>query len=269
MRESFKILHVMKLKMYMVFVIVGIGLIIATYFLPIWGVALQSIQYPKNMYPKGIRINFKFDGVYNGCEGVSEREELATNEGADCLVEMNAINHYIGMYPIVQGRNDTHHGEFKSYYVFDTKKDAAGNELFDDKTGQKIRVDVTPMPLKMLDLIMINSPYIFALFVLLALYFMITPKKLNGIFAIIPALVPFYFLVVYMIYLYWYGHNLGLHGGGAFAGIKPFMPTVFGEGKVAQFTTESYPYYGFFVSIAAFLSMILALLLKRKSLKEI
>ncbi|MBU1368849.1 MAG: hypothetical protein KJ754_16745, partial [Bacteroidetes bacterium] len=238
-----------------------------TYFVPIWGVALQSIQYPKSMYPKGIRINFKFDGVYNGCEGVKEREELATNVGADCLMEMNAINHYIGMYPIVQGRNNPKDMDEPSFYVYDTEKDAEGNEVFDPETGQKVKVNVTPTALKFLNTVMIYSPYIFVFFILVGLYFMFTPKKLNLVAGLIPALVPFYFLFMYMYFLYWYGHNLGLHGGGAFAGIKPFMPTVFGEGKVAQFTTESYPYYGFFIALAAFVFMILAILLKRKSLR--
>ena len=94
--------------------------------MPIWWVALQSHQYPKSMYPKGIRIEFKYDGVYNGCEGVQERAEITTNEGAECLVEMNAINHYIGMFPIVQGVNSRVYkkhedGEKKvvpEYYVF-------------------------------------------------------------------------------------------------------------------------------------------------------
>ena len=31
---------------------------------------------------------------------------------------------------------------------------------------------------------------------------------------------------------------------GAFT-VKPFMPTVFGEGKVAQFSTYSYPHWGY------------------------
>ncbi|MBU2558881.1 MAG: hypothetical protein KJ578_13975 [Bacteroidetes bacterium] len=257
----------MKSKTYIIFAIIGLILVGTTYFVPIWGVALQSIQYPKSMYPKGIRINFKFDGVYNGCEGVKEREELATNVGADCLMEMNAINHYIGMYPIVQGRNNPKDMDEPSFYVYDTEKDAEGNEVFDPETGQKVKVNVTPTALKFLNTVMIYSPYIFVFFILVGLYFMFTPKKLNLVAGLIPALVPFYFLFMYMYFLYWYGHNLGLHGGGAFAGIKPFMPTVFGEGKVAQFTTESYPYYGFFIALAAFVFMILAILLKRKSLR--
>jgi len=54
---------------------------------------------------------------------------------------------------------------------------------------------------------------------------------------------------------------------GAFT-VKPFMPTVFGDGKVAQFATHSYPYTGF--GLMVLLSMILAVLalLKRKGMRE-
>ncbi len=256
----------MKSKTYIIFSIIGIALIAITYFVPIWSVSLQSIQYPKNMYPKGIRIVFKYNGVYNGCQGVAEREELATNEGADCLVEMNAINHFIGMYPIVQGRNNPKGMTHPSFYVFDTQKDAEGHDLLDEN-NQKIRVDVTPKALKALNGLMVNSPYIFVFFALCGIFFIVTPRRLNALAAWIAALTPLYFLLVYIFYLYWYGHNLGLHGGGAFAGIKPFMPTVFGEGKVAQFTTESYPMYGFFFALGAFVAFVLAFLLKRKALR--
>ncbi len=258
----------MKFKSYYIFSILGIILIGATYFAPIWGVALQSIQYPKSMYPEGIRIDFKYNGVYNGCEGIKEREELATGAGADCLMEMNAINHFIGMYHIVQGLNMDNTGDVPIYYVFDTEKDKEGNDVYDAATGKMIKIDVTPKALKFLDFVMTNSPYIFVIFALLAFYFMLTPKKLNSFSAFLPALVPFYFLLFYIGYLYWYGHNLSMHGGGAFAGIKPFMPTVFGEGKVAQFTTESYPYYGFFLAMGAFASLIFAWLLKRVDIKK-
>jgi len=82
--------------------------------------------------------------------------------------------------------------------------------------------------------------------------------------AIIAGSIPVYFLGLYIYSLYWYGHHMGLHGGGAFAGIKPFMPTVFGEGKVAQFITMSYPNYGFLLSVGTFVFFILAILMKRK-----
>ncbi|RLD48186.1 MAG: hypothetical protein DRI88_04025 [Bacteroidetes bacterium] len=247
----------MKLKLYQIFTFVAIILIGVTYFAPkypIWSVALQSIQYPKAMYPEGIRINFKYDGVYNGCEGVREREELAMDAGADCLLEMNKINHFIGMYPIVQGVNDINEiGEHVPYPVY---------------AGESIPDNEIPGALKLLDNIMRNALYFFILFALLALLFMFNTKKKMLWAAIIPALVPFYFLFVYIYYLYWYGHHLGLHGGGAFAGIKPFMPTVFGEGKVAQFTTVSYPDYGFLFAFGVFVFMILAMLFKNKELRK-
>ena len=60
---------------------------------------------------------------------------------------------------------------------------------------------------------------------------------------VIPSiLLPVFFIIDYSAWLWWYGHTL--NDMGAFT-VKPFMPTVFGDGKVAQFTTHSYPYIGF------------------------
>jgi len=234
--------------------VLGIVLLFATFYSPLWSVALQSIQYPKAMYPKGIRINFTFDGVYNGCEGVREREELAQDAGADCLMEMNKINHFIGMYPIVQGTNDVNEiGDHVEYPIY---------------AAESMPKEEIPGVLNLLDQILRNSFYLFLVFGLMILYFTFNTKKLNSWAALIPALIPFYFIIVYSFYLYWYGHNLGLHGGGAFGGIKAFMPTVFGEGKVAQFTTESYPSIGFLFALGTFVVLILAILLKRKNLKS-
>jgi hypothetical protein len=49
---------------------------------------------------------------------------------------------------------------------------------------------------------------------------------------------------------------------GAFT-VKAFMPTVFGDGKVAQFSTHSYPYWGFGVMIAFAVVVALLVLLKK------
>lgn len=243
------------MKKYQIFSALGIVLIILTFISPVWWVALQSRQYPKAMYPAGIRIIFKYDGVYNGCAGVREREELAMNVDSDCLLEMNKINHFIGMYPIVQGKNDIDEtGETVAYPIY---------------AGESIPSDEIPVPLKVLDQILRNSMYFFGLFVLLLIFFIATPKKLNAWAAYIAGLVPVYFLALYTFYLYWYGHHLGLHGGGAFEGINEFMPTVFGEGKVAQFTTVSYPTYGFGLGVLAFIVIIIAVLLKKKELKTV
>ncbi|OQY29478.1 MAG: hypothetical protein B6244_03635 [Candidatus Cloacimonetes bacterium 4572_55] len=258
-----------KIKLYRILTGLAFALIILAYFLPVWWTALQSHQYPKSMYPKGIRINFKFSGVYNGCEGVQEREELASNQaGSDCLAEMNAINHYIGMYKITQGRNTDPEREYPVYYVFDVERDADGNTIIDPDTAKPKKINVTPGYLKFLDSMLVWSPYLLGLLAVMILYFLFTPKRLNAIFAIIPALLPGYFLSLYIASLYWYGHNLSLHGGGAFEGIKPFMPTVFGEGKVAQFTTQSYPYIGFFVIVAVAILLFLSVLIKKKTIIE-
>jgi len=254
--------------LYKVFGVIGLGLLIATFFLPTWWVALQSRQYPKSMYPKGIRIEFKYDGVYNGCKGVKEREEITTNEGAECLVEMNAINHFIGMHPIVQGVNTDKSRPYPEYYTFDTKKDANGDDLISTETGKPVEINVTPKYLKFLDGVLRNSRYIFILFGLMLIGFIATPKKVNSVLAWIPALVPFYFILLFGYSMYWYGHHLSLHGGGAFSGIKPFMPTIFGEGKVAQFATVSYPYIGFGTAVLTFITVMLSLLLKKKAIRD-
>jgi len=46
------------------------------------------------------------------------------------------------------------------------------------------------------------------------------------------------------------------------------MPTVFGEGKVAQFSTYSYPHYGFGLLLAGAACLVLAALIRRKQLRE-
>ena len=82
---------------------------------------------------------------------------------------------------------------------------------------------------------------------------------------LVPVVVPAAFIVEYAAWLWWYGHRLSEMG--AFT-LKPFMPTVFGQGKVAQFSTFSYPNYGFGLLAAAALLVLLAMALRRKALRE-
>jgi len=82
--------------------------------------------------------------------------------------------------------------------------------------------------------------------------------------ALVPALLPFFFVIDYAAWLWFFGHNL--HPWGAFT-VKPFMPTVFGEGKVAQFSTYSYPYWGFALLLAMFLALVPAALMRRRQLR--
>jgi hypothetical protein len=95
--------------------------------------------------------------------------------------------------------------------------------------------------------------------------FMAYNNKILSYIMLIPASLPLIFIADYSYWLYWFGHNL--HDWGAFK-IKPFMPTVFGDGKIAQFTTHSYPTIGFYMIIAISLFSLLAFFAKQKALKE-
>lgn len=100
---------------------------------------------------------------------------------------------------------------------------------------------------------------------LIMVYFIAYNHKLLTYLMFIPVSMPLLFIADYSYWLYWFGHNL--HDWGAFK-IKPFMPTVFGDGKVAQFTTHSYPTIGFYLLVAISLFSLLAILAKNKASKE-
>ena len=78
-----------------------------------------------------------------------------------------------------------------------------------------------------------------------------------------PLGLPLFFVIDYSGWLYWFGHNL--HEMGAFT-VKAFMPTVFGDGKVAQFSTHSYPYWGFGLMLTFAVVVGLIILLRRAQL---
>ncbi len=82
---------------------------------------------------------------------------------------------------------------------------------------------------------------------------------------LVPMALPLFFVIEYSAWLWWYGHNL--NSMGAFT-VKPFMPTVFGQGKVAQFTTHSYPYWGFGLMLLMSALLAVAALLRRKEFRE-
>ncbi len=77
----------------------------------------------------------------------------------------------------------------------------------------------------------------------------------------VPAALPVFFIIDYSAWLWWYGHRL--NDMGAFS-VKPFMPTVFGDGKVAQFSTHSYPYWGFGLMLVLSVVIALMVILRRK-----
>ena len=82
---------------------------------------------------------------------------------------------------------------------------------------------------------------------------------------IVPMALPVFFIIEYFAWLWWYGHSMNAMG--AFT-VKPFMPTVFGQGKVAQFTTHSYPHYGFGLMMLMPVLLALAALMRLKQQRE-
>jgi len=167
---------------------------------PIWYVALEAPNYPKEAFPNGIPVFYHFDGFSGDVH------------------EMNTINHFIGMDPMERG---------------------------------------APY-LRML------APYALVLVALLFVFYMVYNSKLLDFLMLIPVVLPVIFLGFYAYWLYWFGHHM--HSWGAFK-IKPFTPTVFGDGKVAQFTTHSYPTIGFWLLLVIAALSLLAILSKRKARK--
>jgi len=107
--------------------------------------------------------------------------------------------------------------------------------------------------------------YALLLLSLFMVYFIAYNKKIFTLAMLIPVSLPVLFIADYSYWLYWFGHNL--HDWGAFK-IKPFMPTVFGDGKIAQFTTHSYPTIGFYMLVAISLLSLLAVMAKSKAMRE-
>ncbi|MCH9812982.1 MAG: cytochrome C [Epsilonproteobacteria bacterium] len=106
------------------------------------------------------------------------------------------------------------------------------------------------------------APYALVFTAFVMFLFIIYNSKFYSLFMLIPAALPVIFIGLYSYWLYWFGHNM--HDYGAFK-IKPFMPTVFGDGKVAQFTTHSYPGLGFWLLVAISLLSLLAILSRAKA----
>ncbi len=108
-------------------------------------------------------------------------------------------------------------------------------------------------------------PFLYLMFVIMLIAYLFYNGPGWWLLAIVPAFLPWFYLALFSKWLYWFGHHL--HPWGAFK-IKPFMPTVFGDGKVAQFTTHSYPATGFYFLVAFFILLVLSVLIRRKALKD-
>jgi len=107
-------------------------------------------------------------------------------------------------------------------------------------------------------------PFIYLFFFILLIAYFFYKGRGWWLQAIIPACMCWYFVFFYAKWLYWFGHHL--QPWGMFK-VKPFMPTVLGDGKVAQFTTHSYPAVGFYFLLGVFVLLLFSILLRRKALK--
>lgn len=108
------------------------------------------------------------------------------------------------------------------------------------------------------------APYLMAGVAVLVMVFLFYRGPAWWVLPLSGILVPVVFLADFSYWLWYAGHNL--HPWGAFT-VKPFMPTVFGVGKVAQFSTHAYPHYGFGLMVLASVCLLLAMLIRRRQLQ--
>ncbi len=222
-------------------------------------------------------------------------------EGLDCVHEMNTINHYVGMFPIATGAPvekplaKFFFGFFAVMMVaFSVAKrkprlavltagfiGVAGWMIVDQfvlghlESHVQAYMNEIGTYFKEPDKItvwgnnvrVISQIVIVGLIAIMGVVIAGVAKMRNFqlLLALVPGLLPLFFVITYAAWLWFFGHNL--HPWGAFT-VKPFMPTVFGEGKVAQFSTFSYPYWGYGLLVLIFVCMVLALLIRRKQLRE-
>lgn len=221
-------------------------------------------------------------------------------QGLDCVHEMNTINHYVGMFPIATGA-PVEKPLAKFFFGFFTVM-----LLAFIVTEKKLRLAILAVGFAAVAAWMIVDQFVLGhlashvkAYVDEAGTFFKEPEKIKAwgdnvtliskiviaglivamlvvlvgvwkfrffelLLALVPGLLPVFFVIEYSAWLWFFGHNL--HPWGAFT-VKPFMPTVFGEGKVAQFSTFSYPYWGYGLLAIVFVCLMLALLLRRKQLR--
>lgn len=221
--------------------------------------------------------------------------------GLDCVHEMNTINHYVGMFPIATGAPVEKplakfffgfFGVMLAAFVVRQRRlrlavlgagfaAVAAWAVVDQFVLGHLATHVAdyvkeagtffkePDKIKVWgDNVMLASQVVIGgLIVAMAVvgWGVARVRGFELLLALVPALLPVFFVIEYAGWLWFFGHNL--HPWGAFT-VKPFMPTVFGEGKVAQFSTYSYPYWGYALLLLASACLLLALLLRRKALRE-
>ena len=222
-------------------------------------------------------------------------------QGLDCVHEMNTINHYVGMYPIDTGGPVERHlakffiGIFAvmllafmlpqvktrivvlglgltavvAWMLIDQYllgKLAQSMAHYQKELGVYFKEPEVIQEKVQLWTTIAHAAIVATVFFCIALVVGVAKyPRITLVLAAVPALLPFAFVGLYAAWLWHFGHHL--HPMGAFT-LKPFMPTVLGEGKVAQFSTFSYPYWGYGLLVLVSVCLILALLIRRKQMRE-
>jgi len=221
--------------------------------------------------------------------------------GLDCMHEMNTINHYVGMYPIETGAPVERplakffFGFFAvmllafvfrrkaiqlailgagftavagwmigDLYVIGTVDPFVKNYMAEAARffNEPERIAHWGAVLKTVTAAVTGGLILIMAIIMVGVW---KSRPFQLLLALVPGLLAVFFVIDYAAWLWIFGHNL--NAWGAFT-VKPFMPTVFGEGKVAQFSTYSYPHYGYALLLAMFVLLILATLMRRKQLRE-
>ncbi|MBN9422406.1 MAG: hypothetical protein BGO63_15230 [Candidatus Accumulibacter sp. 66-26] len=222
-------------------------------------------------------------------------------EGLDCVHEMNTINHYVGMFPIATGAPVEKplakfffgfFGVMLAGFMVAKRKprlvvlsvgfaavaawmliDQYAMGALDAHVAHYVKEAGTffkePEKIQAWGDTVRSVSHI-VIFGLIAVMLVVIAgvaklRQFSLLLALIPAGLPVFFVITYSAWLWFFGHNL--HPWGAFT-VKPFMPTVFGEGKVAQFSTYSYPYWGYGLLVLMMVCLLLALLIRRKQMRE-
>jgi len=120
----------------------------------------------------------------------------------------------------------------------------------------------------MVETVKMATHLVFGGLIVAMLLLLFASRNTGGLFywllVLVPMALPVFFIVDFAAWLWFFGHNLNTMG--AFT-VKPFMPTVFGQGKVAQFATHSYPYIGFGLMLLMSMLLGIAALTRRKQLQ--
>jgi hypothetical protein len=252
---------------------------------------------------KGVVIKHSevFQGDLGGVNEDELRRQVNEPQGLDCLHEMNVINHYVGMYPMQMGapveralapylfgfltvmlvafaaeRRRTQMiilavgfagvlvwtlgelffmGRLQQYLA--EFRETNSSLYFHDPTAVGRWVDT-------LHWVIPAAVAGMAVLMLLILGGVWKSRKFTLVLAAVPALLPILFLADYAGWNWFFGHNMSPLR--AFP-LKPFTPTVFGVGTVAQFHTYSYPLYGFGLLVLVTLLLLPAMVLRLKALR--